>query len=980
MSSRSSRHKEKHGLKSVVYQESRDEGTAARTRPFSFDEIMLRRKNKKLSGDVEDMIGEAEDISVKEIEKVPDRSVSGRGSRNSNDALPVVKHASEDFLNLSSRKREDINARTGDRVVNKRERDNRDGNRLVNKRDRDSRDSEAKKQASEDILRVSSRKKEDNTAVTGERLVNDRYKDDRDRDNRDRAIKSRATLNREVSDKAKRGKDDRWDHGRRKNDERPISHSENQSENRHARNLVRKDRYEERSRGNSEKESKNKHRVEDDERTRERSVVKKNSSGKWDDSEASKRKLLHIHQEESRQKRRRSRSREHDKDRGRRSVSLSPRAQKRKSYNTSEQGELPSHSSKDKSRRQQSDDDRHRISSNGANNHYRRHGESTSQLGGYSPRKRKTEAAVKTPSPPHWSHPEKKSATWDLPPVGADSNLIVSVISNVDTSNLTVASNRNQISVVDPAKTVKALSGVLSNATIDSIQLTQATRPMRRIFVENLPASVSEKDVMEYLNNFLVSSGVTHVQGSEPCISCSIHKEKGQALVEFLTPEYASAALSFDGRSFSGSILKIRRPKDFVEVAVRMMPCFQTVAIFMQTGGPDKSVDAISDTVRDSSHKIFIGGISKAMSPEMLKEIVSAFGILKAYRLEVNADHNEPCVFLEYVNQSVTLKACAGLNGMRLGGQLLTAVLATPDAASSVENIGNSPFYGIPEHAKPLLEKPTQVLKLKNLLDPDSLSSLSEAELEEILEDTRLECARFGAVKSVNVVKFSDFKTNQETQEVCENPSSSNGGEDLNCKDKDTTAETSGEHTDFDAEEISRSEPQNNGKEAEEVDKAVEGGGICVEKLQDDILEDELCNPSQIDGKVDLESKDQMECCDNKVDDTIQTTDAKVADVENESTDRDKLESVEANGHLQESLAEMDLSERMDTDGAEKGENGVCVFGLEDVFEPGCVLVEYKRTEAASMAAHCLHGRVFNNRSVAVGYVDYEMYKSRFPK
>jgi hypothetical protein len=49
-----------------------------------------------------------------------------------------------------------------------------------------------------------------------------------------------------------------------------------------------------------------------------------------------------------------------------------------------------------------------------------------------------------------------------------------------------------------------------------------------------------------------------------------MHKEKGQALVEFLTPEDASVALSFDGSSFSGSILKIRRPKDFVEVAVRM--------------------------------------------------------------------------------------------------------------------------------------------------------------------------------------------------------------------------------------------------------------------------------------------------------------------------------------------------------------------------------------------------------------------------
>lgn len=49
-----------------------------------------------------------------------------------------------------------------------------------------------------------------------------------------------------------------------------------------------------------------------------------------------------------------------------------------------------------------------------------------------------------------------------------------------------------------------------------------------------------------------------------------IHKERGQALLEFLTPEDASAALSFDGRSFAGSILKIRRPKDFIELTVRI--------------------------------------------------------------------------------------------------------------------------------------------------------------------------------------------------------------------------------------------------------------------------------------------------------------------------------------------------------------------------------------------------------------------------
>lgn len=35
--------------------------------------------------------------------------------------------------------------------------------------------------------------------------------------------------------------------------------------------------------------------------------------------------------------------------------------------------------------------------------------------------------------------------------------------------------------------------------------------------------------------------------------------------MEFLTPEDATAALSFDGKSLSGSAIKFRRPKDFVD-------------------------------------------------------------------------------------------------------------------------------------------------------------------------------------------------------------------------------------------------------------------------------------------------------------------------------------------------------------------------------------------------------------------------------
>jgi splicing factor U2AF 65 kDa subunit len=48
-----------------------------------------------------------------------------------------------------------------------------------------------------------------------------------------------------------------------------------------------------------------------------------------------------------------------------------------------------------------------------------------------------------------------------------------------------------------------------------------------------------------------------------------INKEKRQALVEFLTPDDATKALTFDGRLLLGSVLKIRRPKDYIEKPVR---------------------------------------------------------------------------------------------------------------------------------------------------------------------------------------------------------------------------------------------------------------------------------------------------------------------------------------------------------------------------------------------------------------------------
>jgi splicing factor U2AF subunit len=130
------------------------------------------------------------------------------------------------------------------------------------------------------------------------------------------------------------------------------------------------------------------------------------------------------------------------------------------------------------------------------------------------------------------------------------------------------------VSALKKDPTTKAetiLSG--SNLSADSVQLTQATRPLRRLHIENLPDSTTEDILIDCLNDILLSSHPKHAHRSKPCLSCTINKEKHQAFVEFLTPEDATAALSFDGRSLKGSALKIRRPKEYVEMAGIFIGC-----------------------------------------------------------------------------------------------------------------------------------------------------------------------------------------------------------------------------------------------------------------------------------------------------------------------------------------------------------------------------------------------------------------------
>ncbi|XP_015875081.1 splicing factor U2af large subunit B [Ziziphus jujuba] len=990
-----SRHKEKNGKSSRVSVPENDEGSAARTRPFSFEEIMLRRKNKNLTENVNEgalggEIRSREDI----VEHVSRGFESERDYGHLKDSSPIAeKYPSEEPVKQSSRNEEkntSLNANSrGD--FDRGKDSGSHGMEIKVKARLKSIVNEVKGGLNDSQIydrrknEVNSRKEEKNTGLNDNQIydrrkneVNSRkiekntnikakYEDDfhKGKDSRSGELETKLKSRpHKMDSKVKGGKYDRETFGRGKYDKLSANSIPNKAEKRHSKDMSVKESHADQSKGNSERERKRKYENGDDEKAKGRISAKKHDPGRHHDSDISERKdrreWSKLHVEESRLKRRRSRSKEHE-DRNRRSTSHSPRANKHTSSYRGEHKQLPTHSLKDRSGRLHSDVDRSRVSNNGSSSQYLRNDDFASGIGGYSPRKRRTEAAARTP-PPASHLPEKKSAKWDLPPAATDNTLSSSVPSSFESSVNTVSSNAPQLASAIPvtSTTMKPMSGVFANAlstkkfaSFDSVQLTQATRPMRRLYVENVPSSISEKALVEYINGLLLSSGVNHVQGTQPCISCIINNEKGQALLEFLTPEDASAALSFDCSSISGSTLKLRRPKDFVDVA---------------TGDPDKSmtaVDTISNVVKDSPNKVFIGGISKSLSSKMLLEIVSAFGPLKAYHFEINEDLNEPCAFLEYADQSVTVKACAGLNGMKLGGKVLT-VLQAVHGAASLENTAGSSLYKIPEHAKPLLMQPTQIIKLKNVFNVEDLSSLSEQEVEDIVEDIRLECSRFGTVKSVNVVRKGNSQiTTSGACEIIKNTETTGLEQNSGCEIKNVETDTFEAHRNG---EVSGSDSVDNLNNVELKEDGVATG-------EDDKPADCMNTSSSIHEELSnrLNSpKEVLECSNDKVADTISTDDIGSENklvVEEESC----LEE-EVDGKEQKHGGQLDGSV-----GAESHEMGK-VDMEDDDSDVGSVFVEFGRVEASCTAAHCLNGRLYDDRIVTVDYVAPDYYRKRFPK
>uniref|UniRef100_A0A1B0A3C7 Splicing factor U2AF subunit n=1 Tax=Glossina pallidipes TaxID=7398 RepID=A0A1B0A3C7_GLOPL len=327
----------------------------------------------------------------------------------------------------------------------------------------------------------------------------------------------------------------------------------------------------------------------------------------------------------------------------------------------------------------------------------------------------------------HKSYRRKPSLYWDVPPPGFE---------HITPMQYKAMQASGQIPASIIPDTPQAAVPVVGSTI---------TRQARRLYVGNIPFGVTEDEMMEFFNQQMHLVGLAQAAGS-PVLACQINLDKNFAFLEFRSIDETTQAMAFDGINFKGQSLKIRRPHDYQPMPG--MTDTPTVKPAVITTG------VISTVVPDSPHKIFIGGLPNYLNDDQVKELLLSFGQLRAFNLvkDTATGLSKGYAFCEYVDLTITDQAIAGLNGMQLGDKKLIVQRASVGAKNSQNNTGTVAPVTIQVPGLSTFVNsgpPTEILCLLNMVTPDELRD--EEEYEDILEDIKEECNKYGVVRSVEI-------------------------------------------------------------------------------------------------------------------------------------------------------------------------------------------------------------------------------------
>ena len=216
-----------------------------------------------------------------------------------------------------------------------------------------------------------------------------------------------------------------------------------------------------------------------------------------------------------------------------------------------------------------------------------------------------------------------------------------------------------------------AMGGLGTAGSLTSASASmQQTKNARRLYVGGIPAGTDEQEVTRFFNE-TISKATNGAEGPCPVLSVYINHEKCFAFVELTSVELTTACCAFDGIEFRGRmgtvIIRVRRPNDF---RPELLPAPTRPIPTLNLGG----MSVVGTTVGDGPNKIFVGGIPNNLGEEQVRELLEAFGPLKAFHLvkDMVTGTTKGYGFCEYLDSAVTPKAVEGLNNLQIGEKILT--------------------------------------------------------------------------------------------------------------------------------------------------------------------------------------------------------------------------------------------------------------------------------------------------------------------
>ncbi|PWA02392.1 hypothetical protein BB558_001458 [Smittium angustum] len=288
----------------------------------------------------------------------------------------------------------------------------------------------------------------------------------------------------------------------------------------------------------------------------------------------------------------------------------------------------------------------------------------------------------------------------------------------------------------------------------------------RRLYIGNLPYGINEDTIAAFFNQVMIEKGFA-TESEFPVVAVKINYAKNYAFVDFRKVDLATMGMGLDGILFQSQNLKIRRPKDYLP------PAGQPPDPILLAGGENGVVIrnnslGIPTVVAETPYKIYVGNIPIHLSDDDVIELLSVFGPLRSFILvkDSMSGVSKGFAFLEYADPTITDVACSGLNGMELGDRRIIVQRASVGSKNTLpvtQMTGQMPFGGmqlnIPQSLlQPALSgdkvRPSRVLQLLNMVSKEEL--VDDEEYNEIAEDIRDECTKFGSVESIKIPRPID--------------------------------------------------------------------------------------------------------------------------------------------------------------------------------------------------------------------------------